>query len=665
MPPQTQRPGGPPQLPGNRRGVQPPDQPAQPTIEQLQDQNADLQQALQDAQGVIAQQGAILDGLSEPPLFYATVVSTLEAVQAMRPPQVGDKVTITKPGDRNFGRVGTVNGINQTNGQAMIQFDGGPNDFDWYNPPADQIQTVQNLTNLDDPGPFGFHRGDRVRAVAYDPRWPQNITIGTEGRVARAVQPNGDIFVEFDGDDDLRECFAGAETDFELYQSVYKRALIYLEGKFQEVAYLDDLELAPGQMVKVNEKMIIVDLAGTPPAVGAIVTVRRVINAQVSEIETGGNIQVVMHGSLPEPEVGDRVILDSSGIIMMANLGKNDERYQLAAATNVSWDDVGGLEQAKRDVIEAIELPYKNPGIYTFYGKKPVKGLLLFGPPGCGKTLLAKAVATAVASMNGNQVTDTSFIYIKGPEILDKWVGNSEANIRSIFQRARDHKRDHGYPAVVFIDEADAILARRDSGISSDMGRTIVPMFLAEMDGLEESGAIVLLSTNRPDILDSAVTRDGRIDRKIRITRPGVGEMCDIMRIHMAHVPLAEDTEENRTAMVEAAAQAVFDPAKVIYEVTLGGEHAGQTLRFTLGHLASGAMAANLVDQATSFAIRRDLASGQPPQGLTVQDLLDAVDSTFKQIFDLDHKDDLTDFVHDYRKDVVEVKKLRAGAGGA
>lgn len=453
---------------------------------------------------------------------------------------------------------------------------------------------------------------------------------------------------------------------FRLVEKVVPSDVVVLfEGRLLQVEE-PEKEVKPGDQVLLNqETMQIIDVA-KPVYAGDIAIVRRAIDEQSSEVEHQGQVRVVLNGKLAaKPEVGDRVVLDSNALVIGVNLGKEDERFSFTAETNVTWSDIGGLAEAKKQMIEAIELPFRYPEIYKHYGKKPIKGVLLYGPPGCGKTMLGKAAATALAKLHNGKSVSSGFIYVKGPEILDRFVGVAEATIRSIFQRSRKHKEQHGYPAVIFIDEADAILGRRGSGISSDIERTIVPQFLAEMDGPEETGAIVLLATNRADILDPAVTRDGRVDRKIKISRPNLESARDIFALYLKSVPLSNGY--TREELAKTAALELFSEQRALYTVSLNGSHKGKTLSFTLGHLASGAMVAGVVDQATSLALHRDIEaqSEGKPAGMSKDDLVRAVECVFRQNFDLDHNDEMKEFVYDYRNDVVAINKLRRGAGAS
>ena len=237
---------------------------------------------------------------------------------------------------------------------------------------------------------------------------------------------------------------------------------------------------------------------------------------------------------------------------------------------------------------------------------------------------------------------------------MDRWVGSSETTIRSLFVRAREHKSRHGYPAVIFIDEADAILGRRGSGISSDMERTIVPMFLAEMDGLDDSGSFMILATNRPDILDPAVVRDGRIDRKIKVTRPHRKASEEIFRLHLGSKPIQMDCGIND--MADYASNTLFSSKHVLYKVDMRVENdiVHDVKCFTLGHMSSGAMIAGIVDRATSLAMHRDIASGSA-SGITSMDIDLAITQVFHESRDLDCSDALSDFIGDKKDAVVGI----------
>jgi proteasome ATPase len=444
----------------------------------------------------------------------------------------------------------------------------------------------------------------------------------------------------------------GGDCDLMLDEPPGTVVVITTEGAIFGVHVPEKKTVIPGDMVTLSgETMQITDVSPMQFG-GDIGSFRQIIDNDFSEVDYEGGTRVVFHGRDAEGlEKGDRVVLDASGNLIVRNLGKEDEKYRFEAESGVSWGDIGGLEEAKRTMIEAIELPHLNKDIFAYYHKKPTKGVLLYGPPGCGKTMLGKAAATSLAKIYGGK-SGAGFLYVKGPEILNKYVGESEATVRSLFERARQHKKDSGFPAVLFIDEAESILSKRGSGISSDIDKTIVPMFLAEMDGLGDSGALVILATNRPDILDPAVVRDGRVDRKVRVTRPTEKSAEEIFRLNFKGVPSKVPCEE----LSAYGSAELFNPKRVLYDIETKKQG---VIPFTLCNVLSGGMIANIVDQATTMAMRRDLAD-KKKGGVEKRDVLDSVALVEVQNRNLDHTDVLAEFVEDFRKDVVNIQKRRA-----
>lgn len=285
------------------------------------------------------------------------------------------------------------------------------------------------------------------------------------------------------------------------------------------------------------------------------------------------------------------------------------EELELRAPTiefaRVAWEDVGGLSEKVEKIREAIEFPIKHPELMKEYGLKPPKGILLYGPPGCGKTLVAKAIATYF--FGDKDPEPESFIYLKGAEILDRYVGVVENRIKAYFHMARMHYKKTGQRAVMFIDEAEAILNERGSRTSSDVDSTIVPTFLGEMDGLEDEGnPLIILATNFKDSLDKAVVREGRIDLKIGVTRPETQE--DIAEIFAIHLSKVKTSEEVKKIAIEAASFFNMENSDFL------------KLKATI----SGALIQNIVQTAAQRAVRRALQSGIKT-GIAISDIYETM----------------------------------------
>jgi proteasome-associated ATPase len=421
--------------------------------------------------------------------------------------------------------------------------------------------------------------------------------------------------------------------------------MLMINNQKTEVVYSkkqkEHMKLRIGDTVKVAQTKAgygIMEKCKEGISFGMTVVVKEVINSTHVEIDANGTARQVLSGLFSDAkskdhavvEKGCKVILDETGTIVMQNLGKNQGQYTFTAKTGVSWNDIGGLEEVKKDMKEAIEHPIKYKELFASYGRKPTKGILLWGPPGNGKTMIGKAVATSISELY--KTTESGFIYIKGPEILNMYVGASEEKIRGIFSSARDFQARTGCPAIIFIDEAEAILSKRGSGRSSDVDKTIVPQFLTEMDGLDESSAIVILTTNRPDMLDSAIIREGRIDKKIKVPRPTQESVEMIFNLNLKKVPCVIDAKK----ISKSAAQLVFDKELCLYDINT---EAGNKMKFCMYHLINGAMISSIVNEAITSAINRDLEKNKKdPTGVTLEDVHESIMKSFKQNSRMNHE---------------------------
>ena len=482
-----------------------------------------------------------------------------------------------------------------------------------------------------------------------------------EGEI-KAILKNGWVTVEFtDGKkgDYLTDDLLLKDRDA-MDRDRYGTAVLHFEGRLVEVIFPKHLhgKLSPGDMVRLSPstKQIVDKTEGI--IAGNIGIITEIVDDESCEVAIGSGKSVAYKGRSADAKKGDRVVLDLFNAIIIRNLGNIETSYTLNDWKEVSWDDVGGLFEAKRIMREIIEGPHQLKKFYEFYRKKPVKGALLFGPPGCGKTLLAMAIVTAVAKMYGidaKEAMQSGFIYVKGPELLEMWLGKSEEAIRSLFSRAKAHKKKYGFPAIIFIDEAEALLRKRGSGISSDIESTTVPTFLSEMGGMEESSALVLLATNRADILDPAVVRDGRVDVKVYVSRPTLESTGEIFNIHLKGVPLADGLKKEDIAA--SAAKRLFSDEYRYYAV-FDRRDPKTPKHFMLRHIVNGALIAGIVDKATTLAIRRDADHpDKNPGGIQEQDLIDAVDAVFRQNIGLDHEEPLSEFIENEGIEVAGMDK--------
>lgn len=391
-----------------------------------------------------------------------------------------------------------------------------------------------------------------------------------------------------------------------------KSVVIGMGGSLLEVelprfpAFLER-PLIEGELVRINnESAIIGRVSEKYPAVGNVVVAEKVHNNYVEATMSGSKVALPLRNL--KVEAGDSLLVLGE-MLIYKNFGKQNISHKVEMKVNVSWDDIGGMDDVKEKIKEAIEMPHDHKELFQKYGKKHSKGILLFGPPGNGKTLLGKAAATALAKINGKSSSE-GFIYVKGPELLDPYVGVTEAKIRGLFKMAADHFEKNGYPAIIFIDEADSILGARDSmHDNTRIGITTVGTFLAETDGLADSGAMLFLTTNRPKSIDPAILREGRIDRKIRVGRPDKATATAIFRCHIAHK--AVDPSKSMDELAKSFSEFLFsmDGAETII---------------------SGAMIAQMVETAASFAMKRDIKTGNFT-GIQEADVLHGINFCLEQ----------------------------------
>jgi proteasome-associated ATPase len=412
---------------------------------------------------------------------------------------------------------------------------------------------------------------------------------------------------------------------------------------------IDAASLARGSEVVLNESLNIVSARGGEPT-GEVVSLKEVLEDGTRAIVTGRGdddrvceLADALRGT--HLRAGDLLRLDSRSGLLLERLAQPEvEHLLLEEVPDVSYDDIGGLDRQIEAIADAVELPFLHGDLFAEHQLPAPKGILLYGPPGCGKTLIAKAVANSlakkVAARTGADKGRSYFINIKGPELLNKYVGETERQIRMVFQRARE-KSEEGWPVIVFFDEMDSMFRTRGTGISSDMESTIVPQLLAEIDGVEGlRNVIVIGATNREDLIDPAILRPGRLDVKIRIERPDADAAAQIFSRYLStEVPIAQsecdrhgDVQTAITAMIRSTVEAMYEmsAANQFLEVTYqNGDR--EVLYFR--DFSSGAMIENIVRRAKKLAIKRFLAGGE--RGVRLDDLTSSIRQEFHEHEDL------------------------------
>ena len=408
-------------------------------------------------------------------------------------------------------------------------------------------------------------------------------------------------------------------------------------------------KLQVGQEVLLNEAFNIIDIRHFEPA-GDVLRVREVLTDGRVVVFAHADEERVLQRSETMADVklrpGDYVRIDTkTGLILEKMERPEVEELVLEEVPDITYEDVGGLADQIEQIRDTVELPYMHKDLFREYELDPPKGILLYGPPGCGKTLIAKAVANSLAKKvserTGSPDVRSYFLNIKGPELLNKWVGETERQIRLIFQRAKE-KSDEGVPVIVFFDEMDSLFRTRGTGISSDVESTIVPQLLSELDGVESlKNVVVIGASNREDLIDPAILRPGRLDVKIRINRPDTAAAREIFRIYISEEtpldPVAlKEHDGDKTKLIAAYIEETVDAMYAesdenrFLEVTYAS---GDREVLFFKDFASGAMIENIVRRAKKDAIKRQIAGGEP--GVRLSDLTAAIKQEFREQEDL------------------------------
>ena len=414
---------------------------------------------------------------------------------------------------------------------------------------------------------------------------------------------------------------------------------------------LDPEELQRGQEVVLNESLNVV-MARSPEIAGEVVVVKEVLEGGRRAMIVGRadeeRVAELSDSLLIEKlRAGDSVLMDGRSGLLLEKLARPEvEELVLEEVPDICYEDVGGLDEQIEAIQDAVELPFVHRDLFLEYKLPAPKGILLYGPPGCGKTLIAKAVANSLAKKVAEATNNTSirsyFLNIKGPELLNKYVGETERQIRLVFQRARE-KAEEGVPVIVFFDEMDSLFRTRGTGISSVMESTIVPQLLAEIDGVETlRDVIVIGASNREDLIDPAILRPGRLDVKIKIERPDQEAAAQIFSRYLTpDLPLdGEEVERIGGGDPAKAAQAMIE--RTVGEMYTTSED-NRFLEVTYQNgdkevlyyrdFASGAMIENVVRRAKKLAIKREIA--HQGGGIRTDDLLESIRQEYKENEDL------------------------------
>ncbi len=437
--------------------------------------------------------------------------------------------------------------------------------------------------------------------------------------------------------------------------------------------------LKTGQEVILNEGLNVIEARGYDPQ-GEIVHLKQLLDDGRAVVSTHLDDERVVEFSdalkQQHLSVGDHLLFEPRSGYLTEKLPKGEmEELVIEEVPDINYDHIGGLEKELEQVKDAVELPFLHPDLFAEHQLSPPKGILLYGPPGCGKTLIAKAVANSIAKklghLKGKEIR-SYFLHIKGPELLNKYVGESERKIREVFAKAKE-KASHGHPVIVFFDEMDALFRTRGTGISSDMESTIVPQFLSEIDGVESlRDVIVIGASNRQDLIDPAVLRPGRLDIKIKIPRPDKHAAKDILGKYLiADLPFSEsamaDQNLDRAAyvqqLIETTVEAMYAKTEEnrFLEVTYAN---GEKETVYFKDFSSGALIESVVSRAKKLSIKRTISGGE--KGLTSEDFLKAIREEFKEQEDLPnttHPDDWAKIAGKKGEKIVHVRTLTTDEG--
>ncbi|MDH5668158.1 MAG: proteasome ATPase [Nitrospira sp.] len=457
---------------------------------------------------------------------------------------------------------------------------------------------------------------------------------------------------------------------------------VFVSGRKMKVSFhpgVKNSRLQKGQEVVLNEALNVIEAKGFDSQ-GEVVRLKDVLEGSRALVTLHFDEEKVaeLGGQLLDERlsVGDHLLYDPRSGYVIEKLPKSEsEELVLEEVPDVDYAHIGGLQRELDQVRDAVELPFLYPDLFAEYKLSAPKGVLLYGPPGCGKTLIAKAVANSIAKKLGDRSGKeirSYFLHVKGPELLNKYVGESERQVREVFKKAKERAED-GHPVIVFFDEMDALFRTRGTGISSDIESTIVPQFLSEIDGVERlRNVIVIGASNRQDLIDPAVLRAGRLDVKVKVGRPDAVAARDIFSKYVSSdLPFAQDEIErhggDRLAFVERLTSltvetmyATSEENKFIEVTYANGEK--EVLYFK--DFASGALIEGIVSRAKKFAVKRAIA--KEGSGLRADDMVRAIREEFKEHEDLPNTtnpDDWAKIAGKKGEKIVHIRTISGGSG--
>jgi len=455
---------------------------------------------------------------------------------------------------------------------------------------------------------------------------------------------------------------------------------VYVSGRKMKVSLHPSINgnaMRKGQEVVLNEALNVIEIKGFDVQ-GEVVRLKDVLE--------GNRALVTLHfdeekvAELGDPllverlSVGDHLLYDPRSGYVVEKLPRSEaEELVLEEVPDVDYEHIGGLQHELEQVRDAVELPFLHPLLFLEYKLSAPKGVLLYGPPGCGKTLIAKAVANSIAKklghLTGKEIR-SYFLHVKGPELLNKYVGESERQVREVFKKAKERAAD-GNPVIVFFDEMDALFRTRGTGISSDIESTIVPQFLSEIDGMERlRNVIVIGASNRQDLIDPAVLRAGRLDVKVKVGRPDAVAAKDIFSKYLSiDLPFSEEDLKRHGGDAKALVEQMIDltvgamyassEENKFIEVTYAN---GEKEVLYFKDFASGALIEGIVSRAKKFAVKRAIA--KEGLGLRSEDLIRAIREEFKEHEDLPNTTNPDDWAKISGKKGEKIVHLRTISGG-